>query len=144
MRIFRYAALSLLPMLLGCTASLDRPTIQSRGVTYPLLTGEGLRSVVVGQAFSFPEREGIITAPRCQGFNEDGTYFQCGDRVRIIPGRYVVQRDRVCATRGPYTSCWQIFGSANTGYLLRHVGNAVSSGERVCIRPVEEEPKPCL
>jgi hypothetical protein len=65
MKIFEFAVLSL--MLLGCTASLDRPTMQYREADNPLLAGEGLRAVIVGQAFSFPETEGIVTAPRCQG-----------------------------------------------------------------------------
>ena len=110
---------------------------------YRQLTGEILRAAIVDHAFSFPKGE-IITAPRCQGFNDDGRYFQCGDRVPSIQGRYVVQQDRVCATTGPYTSCWQLFGSPAKGYMLRHLRDGALIDERVCIGPARDEAKPCL
>jgi len=117
--------------------------MQYRGAAYPLLAGKGLRAVIVGKAFSFPETEGVVTAPRCQGFHEDGAYFQCGDRVRIIPGRYVVEHDRVCATTGSYTLCFQVFGSAQTRYFVRHLRDAAPFDEPVCIRPLKEEATAC-
>jgi hypothetical protein len=128
-------------MLLACATSPKPPSAQYGGVIYPQLTAEGLRTAIVGQAFSFPAGE-VITAPRCQGFNDDGSYFQCGDRVPIITGRYVVQQDRVCATTGPYMSCWQLFGGPKTDYMLRHLRDDGVLDERVCIRPVKAEAKP--
>src|SRR5687768_4643913 len=108
MNIKTTVALAITLSASACAVSADRPSLRIEGVGYSQLTGESLRTAIEGQAFSFPKGE-VITSPRCNVFNGDGTYMQCGDRVPLIHGRYVTEQDQVCATvMDRYTTCWQL------------------------------------
>jgi hypothetical protein len=107
------------------------------------LTGAKLRSAVVGKMFSFPKGEVIVAGARCNVFNADGTYAQCGDRVPIVHGRYVIERDQVCGILGSYKTCWMLFGGSTSGYLLQRVGPDSPRLERVCLMRWDQRMEPC-
>jgi hypothetical protein len=114
-------------------------TVNHGNESYQLVTGESLRSLVMGKVVTFhgggalPEGE-AVTGARCYIFNDDGSSLICGNRGVSDFGRFEVSDDRVCVVRaGPGSQCWQFFRGRTGGYKIRYLAvHPEPIDERVC------------
>lgn len=121
-------------ILVGACVTSTTPTLTRGNKSYQLITGENLRSLVMGKIVTFAGGDSG-TGARCYIFNDDGSSLVCGDRGRADLGRFVVSDDRVCEV-GKGSLCWQFFRSRTGGYLIRHLAFSPSPvDEPVCIEP---------
>ena len=133
MSVARTSAM-LMSILVGACVTSAMPTVTHGNETYQLITGERLRSTVMGKIVTFPSGQ-AVTGCRSYIFSDDGSSVACGGGGQDDYGPFVVSNDRVCAVNDG-SLCWQFFRSRTAGYLIRHV--AIIPGvtvERVCIEP---------
>jgi hypothetical protein len=114
----------------ACVTASPKTDLANGDAGYRTLTGTALQDAVVGNGFvvrsNFP-----MPSRQCHLFRESGEYLECGDRIPFHTGSYTILEDRVCATGGPFASCWLIQARGANDYLLKDL-NGTLSAKPVC------------
>jgi len=132
----------LMSILVGACVTSTIPAVTYRNGTYQLISGESLRSTIIGKIVTFPGGQ-AVTGYRCYIFSDEGNFLTCSDQDPIYQGRFVMSDDRICAV-GDGPVCWQFFRSHAGSYLIRHLAITPEFvDEPVCIEPWRRVVEPC-
>lgn len=123
-------AIIIMGAVISCCATSSLGDARDRNIPHRLLTGDELRSAIVGKAITFPEGQ-AITGYRCYIFERGGEVFTCRSTGQANYGAMTILEDRVCAGIDGKI-CWQFYRDLGGGYFIRHLALSNPQPEPIC------------